>query len=46
MAVYDDLAEERLRIYDRGVGAVDELPSPDATIDLPLRRYHCAAYQQ
>jgi predicted dehydrogenase len=29
MAVYDDLAEERLRIYDRGLGAVDEPPSPD-----------------
>jgi predicted dehydrogenase len=29
MAVYDDLAEERLRIYDRGIGAVDEPPSPE-----------------
>ncbi len=29
MAVYDDLAEERLRIYDRGLGAVDTPPSPD-----------------
>jgi predicted dehydrogenase len=29
MAVYDDLAEERLRIYDCGVGGVDEPPSPD-----------------
>jgi predicted dehydrogenase len=29
MAVCDDLAEERLRIYDRGLGAVDTPPSPD-----------------
>jgi predicted dehydrogenase len=29
MAIYDELAEERLRIYERGVGAVDEPPSPD-----------------
>ena len=29
MAVYDDLAEERLRIYDRGLGAVDAPPSPE-----------------
>jgi predicted dehydrogenase len=29
MAIYDDLAEERLRIYERGVGAVDEPPMPD-----------------
>src|SRR5205807_2337423 len=29
MAVYDDLAEERLRIYDRGLGAVDMPPSSD-----------------
>lgn len=29
MAVYDDLAEERLRIYERGLGAMDEPPSPD-----------------
>ena len=29
MAIFDDLAEERLRIYERGVGAVDEPPLPD-----------------
>jgi len=29
MAVYDDLANERLRIYERGLGAVDEPPLPD-----------------
>jgi len=29
MAIYDDLAEERLRIYDRGLGVVDDLPLPD-----------------
>jgi len=29
MAVYNDLAEERLRIYDRGLGAIDEAASPD-----------------
>ena len=29
MAVYDDLAEERLRIYDCGLGGIDEPPSPD-----------------
>lgn len=30
MAVYDDLAEERLRLYDRGVGAAAaESPSPE-----------------
>ena len=28
MAIYDDLAEERLQIYDRGLGAVDDPPSP------------------
>ena len=29
MAVYDDLAEERLRIYDRGLGMIEQPPSPD-----------------
>jgi len=32
MAVFDDLAEERLRIYDRGLGAVDEPPCPERPI--------------
>lgn len=29
MAVYDDLAEERLRIYDRGLGVIEQPPLPD-----------------
>ena len=36
MAVYDDLAEERLRIYDRGVDCMDGIPLHERP---PLYRY-------
>jgi predicted dehydrogenase len=32
MAVFDDLAEERLRIYDRGLGVVDEPSCPERPV--------------
>jgi len=36
MAVYDDLADERLRIFDRGVNSVRSLDDPSPTYERPL----------